>query len=285
MTESWTVLKILQWTADYFADKGIAGGRLDAEVLLADVLDLDRVGLYLNFDRPLSSDELSAFRQRVTRRSRREPIQYILGETEFWSLAFRVSPEVLIPRADTEILVEEALQRCPVSGPVLDVGTGSGAVVIALAHELPERQFEAVDISSAALALARDNARRHGVDGRIDFRQADLYDLNGGPFGMIVANPPYIPPADMAELMPEVRLFEPHVALCGVDADGLGAYRSLAGSRQLLGPGGWLLVEVGINQAEPVRRLFAQAGLEELFVRNDYAGVPRVVGGREPLAA
>ncbi|WP_432822015.1 peptide chain release factor N(5)-glutamine methyltransferase [Trichloromonas sp.] len=285
MAETWTVLKILQWTAGYFKEKGIEGGRLDAEVLLANALGLDRVGLYLNFDRPLSADEQAVFRQQVSRRARREPVQYILGETEFWSLALRVSPDVLIPRADTEVLVEEALKKGAGACSLLDVGTGSGAIAVALASELPEARIEAVDLSSAALAVASDNARRHGVDGRIVFREADLYGLNGGPFDLILSNPPYIPTGDMADLMPEVRDFEPQLALRGGDDDGLAAYRSLAAaSARLLHPGGWLLVEVGIGQADAVRRLFEQAGLSELYVRDDYAGVPRVVGGRKPVS-
>ncbi len=285
MAEPWTVLKILQWTAGYFKEKGIDGGRLDAEILLTDVLQLDRVGLYLNFDRPLSVDEQVLFRQMVSRRARREPVQYILGKTEFWSLTFRVTPDVLIPRADTEVLVEEALEKVSGTCRLLDVGTGSGAIAVALASELPEARVEAVDISAAALILARDNANRHGVDGQVVFREADLYQLTGGPYDLIVSNPPYIPARDMADLMPEVGAFEPRLALCGGDDDGLSAYRSLAaGASGLLTPGGWLLVEVGIGQAEAVQRLFAEVGLRELFIRNDYAGVPRVVGGRNPVS-
>lgn len=282
MAETWTVLKVLRWTADYFLEKGIDGGRLDAEVLLADTLKLDRVGLYLQFDRPLAADELAAYRQRVTRRAQREPLQYILGETEFWSLPLQVTPEVLIPRADTEVLVEEALKKVAGAAGILDVGTGSGAIAIALAHELPEARIEAVDISPAALALAEENARRNGVAERMRFRRADLYQLQGGPYDLVVANPPYIPPAEMAELMPEVRDHEPHLALRGGDADGLAAYRALAAAVPgLLVPDGWLLVEVGIGQAEAVRRLFAEAGLDDCYMRDDYAGIPRVVGGRK----
>ena len=281
MAETWTVLKILQWTAGYFKEKGIDGGRLDAEILLADVLKLNRVGLYLNFDRPLSSDEQAAFRERVARRARREPVQYILGTTEFWSLPLQVTPDVLIPRADTEILVEEALKKIAGSGAILDVGTGSGAIAIALAHELPEARIDAIDISPAALAVAEANARHNGLAERVNFRQADLYHLSGGPYGLIVANPPYIPGAEMSGLMPEVRDFEPHLALLGGDADGLAAYRALATEAgRLLQPDGWLLVEVGLGQAEAVDRIFVRAGLQDLFVRDDYAGVPRVVGGR-----
>ncbi len=281
MAETWTVLKVLRWTADYFREKGIDGGRLDAEVLLADTLGLDRVGLYLQFDRPLSADELTAYRQRVTRRAQREPLQYILGETEFWSLPLRVTPEVLIPRADTEVLVEEALKKVTGAVTILDVGTGSGAIAIALAHELPEARIEAVDISPAALALAEENARRNGVAERITFRQADLHRLEGGPYDLVVANPPYIPPAEMDGLMPEVREHEPHLALRGGDVDGLAAYRALAkASASLLKADGWLLVEVGSGQAEAVRRLFTDTGLDECYARDDYAGIPRVIGGR-----
>ena len=282
MAETWTVLKVLRWTADYFREKGIESGRRDAEVLLADTLGLDRVGLYLHFDRPLSADELAAYRQRVARRAQREPLQYILGETEFWSLPLRVTPEVLIPRADTEVLVEEALKKATGAAGILDVGTGSGAIAIALAHELPAARVEAVDISPAALALAEENAQRNGVAERMHFRRADLYQLQGGTYDLVVANPPYIPATDMDELMPEVRDHEPHLALCGGDVDGLAAYRTLAtAAASLLVPGGWLLVEVGIGQAEAVQRLFAEAGLDDCYLRGDYAGIPRVVGGRK----
>jgi len=281
LAETWTVLKILQWTTGYFQEKGIDSGRRDAEILLADLLHLNRVGLYLNFDRPLNGVEQAAFRERVARRARREPVQYILGVTEFWSLPLKVTPDVLIPRPDTEILVEETLKNAPVSGVILDVGTGSGAIAVALAHELPEARIEAIDISPAALAVAQENAQRNGVAARISFRQADLFRLEGGPYALMVANPPYIPEAEIDGLMPEVRDFEPRLALQGGGVDGLAAYRSLAETAaRLLQPGGRLLVEVGLGQAEPVRRLFLEAGLDELSVRNDYAGIPRVVGGR-----
>ena len=283
MTERWTVLKILQWTADYFAGKEIASARLEAELLLAATLDLDRVGLYVNFERPLDSSELAAFREQVQRRAKGEPVQYILGETEFWSLPFTVSPAVLIPRADTEVLVEEALSR--IEGPVhlLDVGTGSGAIAVAMAHEKPEIQVTALDCSEEALQVARGNAERNGVAERVSCLAGDLAELPPGPFAMVVSNPPYIPTADCEQLMTEVRDHEPRLALDGGE-DGLTAYRQLSSqSGEILLPGGWLLVEVGKGQAEDVVALFAAAGLAEITSRDDYSGIPRVVAGRKKL--
>ncbi|MEZ4601519.1 MAG: peptide chain release factor N(5)-glutamine methyltransferase [Syntrophotaleaceae bacterium] len=278
--ETWTVLKVLQWTADYLKDKGVDNGRLDAELMLAEVLKLDRVGLYLNYDRPLDAVELSAYRQMVGRRSRREPLQYILGRTEFWSLPFEVTPAVLIPRPDTEVMVEEALARVPAEGRILDVGTGSGAIAVALAHELPKASLVAIDTSAEALAVAANNAERNGLAGRIEFQQIDMVRLPDGPFDLIVANPPYIPTDDLAGLMPEVRAYEPSSALDGGE-DGLDCYRLLAGQAgSRLRPGGWLLVEAGIGQVPMIRELFEKSGLKEVFSRDDYGGIPRVVGGR-----
>ena len=283
MTECWTVLKILQWTADYFTGKEIDSARLDAELLLAATLGLDRVGLYVNFEKPLDAAELAAFRERVQRRAQREPVQYILGETEFWSLAFNVGPEVLVPRADTEVLVEEALVRTEGSARVLDVGTGSGAIAIALAHEKPEILVTALDCSEPALGVARNNAQRNGVADRVTCLLGDLASLPAGPFEVIVSNPPYIPSGDWQKLMPEVRDYEPRLALDGGD-DGLEAYRQLVvQAGQVLVPGGWLLVEVGIGQAADVSVLFKVAGLVEIGQRDDYAGIPRVVMGRIKL--
>jgi len=280
LAETWTVLKVLQWTAGYLREKGVEEGRLDAELLLSDALGLDRVGLYLNYDRPLTAAELALFRKGVSRRARREPLQYILGRVEFWSLPFVVNPAVLIPRPDTEILVEEALKRASAGAAILDVGTGSGAIAVALAHELPEAAVEGVDISPEALEVASENARRNGVDGRVRFRKTDLGSLPEGPFDLIVSNPPYIPGGELVALMPEVRDFEPRLALDG-GGDGLDCYRLLAHQApSRLRSGGWLLLETGVGQASAVQKLLAEAGLLDVFSRNDYAGIPRVVGGK-----
>ena len=245
------------------------------------MLDLDRVGLYLQYDRPLNEVELTAYRALVKRRAAREPIAYILGKCEFWSLPILVSPAVLVPRGDTEILVEEALDRLETNAMVLDIGTGSGVIAIALAHERPQVQIEAIDNSPEALAVAVQNAELNEVSARVIFRQEDLGKLSGGPFNMIVSNPPYIPDADRDGLMPEVRDHEPSQALfAGVD--GLDAYRRIIDqSPQRLVAGGWLLLEVGINQSEPVAALLRAVGFNDITVRNDYAGIPRVVCARK----
>jgi release factor glutamine methyltransferase len=278
LAEIWNVVRILEWTADYFREQGIDSARLDAELLLSDLLELDRVGLYLQYDRPLNADELKAYRALIKRRAAREPIAYILGQREFWSLPMVVSPAVLVPRPDTEVLVEEVLKHLK-NGKVLDIGTGSGATAIALAHENREIKVEAIDISAEALQVAARNAELNGVRDRIIFRLEDLTQLTGGPFEMIVSNPPYIPEADRDDLMPEVRDHEPHLALfAGVD--GLADYRKIVDqSLELLIAGGWLFLEVGMNQSEPVADMMRTAGFINISVRDDYAGIPRVVYG------
>jgi len=280
LAETWTVLRILEWTTGYFRERSIESARLDAELLLADVLDLDRVGLYLHFDRPLEPAGLKPYRELVKRRATHEPLAYIRGETEFWSLPFKVSPAVLIPRPDTEILVEEALSYLGDSGRILDIGLGSGAIAVALAHERPGTFVDGVDISSEAVALANENAQLNGVAERVDFQVGDLNAFSGGPYDLIVSNPPYIPQADIAGLMPEVREFEPMAALDG-GADGLDAYRAiLCQAPAALNDGGGLLVEIGIDQAAAVQQLFSEAGFVDIRLRDDYSGIPRVVSGR-----
>ena len=287
MTERWTVLKVLRWTTDYLKEKGVDSPRLDAELLIGEALDKDRVGLYLCYDQPLQPEELALIRQLVARRAKREPLQYIVGHTEFWSLPFKVAPGVLIPRGDTEVLVEEALrlleeQPC-IGQTVLDVGTGSGAIAVALAHSCPELQVDAVDVQPEALTQAQANAELNGVAERVVFRLQDMAELSGERYRLVVSNPPYIREDEMAGLMPEVRDHEPAIALqAGVD--GLDCYRLLCQQAvSLLLPGGWLLVEVGAGQADEVAQLMTCHGLGAIFKREDYNGIARVVGGQVPM--
>ncbi|MCF6267351.1 MAG: peptide chain release factor N(5)-glutamine methyltransferase [Desulfuromusa sp.] len=280
MGEIWILLKLLRWMTNYFAEKGIDNPRLDAELLLAHVLQLDRVGLYLNYDRPLVTEELDIIRPLVKRRGQREPLQYLLGSTEFWSLEFIVTPDVLIPRADTEILVEETLGRAESEGQLLDVGTGSGAIVISLARELPNWQMVGLDISAEALAIARKNLEKHQVADQVKLLQGDLAELPVQQYDLIVSNPPYIAEKEWDELMPEVRCFEPQLALLA-ENNGLDCYQKLADQAiSRLKSKGWLLVEVGYQQAEAVKKIFVASGLANLSVREDYSGQPRVVGGQ-----
>lgn len=276
--EIWTTLKVLDWTKEYLAAKGIKNSRLEAEWMLCEATGLDRVGLYLSFEKPLNDDELTAYRAMVTRRARHEPLQYILGSQEFCGLEFEVTPEVLIPRYDTETLVMEAVARMPAGRSILDIGVGSGCIAIALAKRLPNAMVTGTDISEPALAVARRNALKNGVD--VEFLSGSMLEpLGGRRFDLIVSNPPYIPTADIDGLQPEVRDFEPRGALDG-GPDGLDAYRMLVPAvPDYLNPGGWLLVEIGIGQAGSVMELFKANGFTELFAARDPAGIERVVGG------
>ncbi|MBJ6724857.1 peptide chain release factor N(5)-glutamine methyltransferase [Geomesophilobacter sediminis] len=278
--ERWDVLKVLNWTKGYLAEKGVENARLEAEWMLCEVLSLDRVGLYCNFDKPLSDAELTAYRSMVARRAKREPLQYILGTQEFMGLEFRVTPSVLIPRYDTEVLVNEAVQRAPKTGAILDIGTGSGCVAISLAHLLPEARVTTVDVSPGAIEVARENAEKNGAT--VEFCEGSLFaPCAGRRFDMIVSNPPYIRKDELATLQPEVRDFEPMGALDG-GADGLDFYRTIVAQAPAhLVDGGWLLFEVGAGQAPDVLGLLQKGGFgDSSFTAADPAGIDRVVGAR-----
>lgn len=279
--ETWTIIKVLTWTKDYLTEKGVANSRLEAEWMLSAATGLDRVGLYVNFDRPLAEKELADYRAMVARRAKREPLQYILGTQEFMGLEFEVTPAVLIPRHDTEVLVEEALKRGAGAGRVLDIGVGSGCVTVALATALSQADIFGVDSSPEALALARKNAGLHGA--RVTLLCGSLFEpFPGQTFDLIVSNPPYIPTADVASLQPEVREFEPRSALDG-GADGLDFYRLIiSAAPDHLTSGGWLLLETGVGQSTQVLGMFEAAGcFSDLFTARDPGGIERVVGGRK----
>lgn len=276
--ETWTTLKVLTWTSGYLAEKGVENARREAEWLLCEATGLDRVGLYLNFEKPLNDGELSAYRGLVARRGKREPLQHILGSQEFDGLTFAVSPAVLIPRHDTETLLEQALLQAPHARNILDIGTGSGCIAIALAKRLPAARVTAVDLSPEALAVARHNAEQHAA--QVEFLQGSFFEpLTNRRFELIVSNPPYITTADLQTLQPEVRDYEPSLALDG-GADGLAAYRVIVSqAAEHLKPNGWLLLEVGAGQAADVGALLAQAGFGGIITATDPGGIERVVGG------
>lgn len=281
--DRWTIKDVLEWTTAYFRKKGIKSPRLDAEVLLAKALDADRLRLYLDFDRPLSEEERARFRNLVRRRVGREPVAYIVGKREFWSLSFRTVPGVLVPRPETEVLVEVVLDeiRRAQHPRVLELGTGSGAVAVSILHENPDACVVATDISGLALQTAASNARDLHLRDRLNLVGSNLFDAVAAKkeFDVVCSNPPYIPTGTISHLDPEVRDFEPSSALDG-GADGLDIIRRIvAQAGSYLKESGALVMEVGDDQAASVRRLLAAAGFAEIGTYRDLAGMERVVKG------
>jgi release factor glutamine methyltransferase len=282
--EHWTVLKALTWTAEAFKSREMPSARLEAELLLPHATGLERIQLYAQHDRPLVPEERSQFRELVKRRMAGEPSQYLTGAQEFWSLPFRVTSAVLIPRGDTEVVVEEALgilrSRGLETPLVVDVGTGSGAIAVALASELPSARVVGCDISSDALEIARDNVQRNQVDVKlISGTLPEVLDRMSDAPDMIVSNPPYIETGKLDGLQIEIREHEPMLALDGGD-DGLRVYREIiASAAKGLAPEGSLVLEIGDQlQAEAVDKLLMKdSGWKEVRTRNDYSGLARVV--------
>jgi release factor glutamine methyltransferase len=269
--------------AQFLGAAGIQSARLDAEVLLRHVLDMEKSEFYLNGDDVLKIEEEKRFQELLHRRAAREPIAYITGRKEFWSLDFLVSTGVLIPRPETERLVEVALKHLELAGSktrILDLGTGSGAIAVCLATERLAAEICAVDISLSALGVARMNAKRHGVWEKVHFLHGDLFQPieAGKRFHLIVSNPPYIRSGEMATLAPDVREWEPALALDG-GSDGLDFYRRIiGGAHRYLEPGGAIVMEISADMAESVAALFDRYGYyEEVSVYQDYAGSDRVV--------
>ena len=282
--EPWTILKLLQWTTDYFKKNKVAEPRPSAEVLLAHVLSEDRLFLYLNYDRPMETAELAAFRTFVKRRLAGEPNQYITGTQEFWSLPFRVNPDVLIPRPETEVLLEtvlEFLDSPDLEVDILDLGTGSGAIATALARELDAARIVATDLSMAALKVARNNAHLNQVDRKIHFLCSDMFSgFSPGwqKFAVVVTNPPYVSQAEFAKLPPEIRDYEPRHALDG-GPDGLAAIRRIIKEAPaVLCQKGALIMEMGADQAESVTKLVRDSQhYQSHRIIKDYSGIDRVL--------
>ena len=273
-------MKILQWTQQYFQSKGVENPRLDAEVLLCAVLDKSRIQLYTNFDEPLEEQELKQYRGYVARRAAREPVAYILGHKGFLQYDFKVTKDTLIPRPETELLVEQLVSLNRDRGPVriLDLGCGSGAIIDSLLAALPEARGTGVDISPGAAAVTRENAQSLGVGDRLETVVSDLYEKvpREEKFQVLVSNPPYIPEGDLDGLQAEVHR-EPRRALDG-GRDGLDFYRRIL--RDLwsyLDPEGMAAFEIGQGQGEDVARLCREAGLDCVKVRKDYGDMDRMV--------
>lgn len=279
MNKIWTIGALLQWTQQYFAGKGIDSPRLDAEILLAHVLHKERIYLYAHYDEPLNGEELAAYRSMVKKRADRLSVAHILGTKAFMGLDFKVSEDVLIPRPETEMLVETVVTAAEGTAPVIiDIGTGSGAIVLSLLHYLPQATGTGVDISTKALAIATGNGRSLGLDDRVTWIESDLFtQVPPGTCDWLVSNPPYLTQGDMEQLQPEVR-HDPALALYGGD-DGLDFYRRIAAdSPAYVKVGGHCAVEIGAGQADDVTAIFCTGGAyEHDQTVKDYGGIDRVL--------
>lgn len=278
-----TINFVLASTTAFLKQKGLESARLEAELLLASALGVDRLHLYLDHERPLTPEETQRYKELIAQRLSGRPLAYILGKKSFLNWDFMVTPEVLIPRPETELLVEKAVEaagRRVDSGSLLELGTGSGAVAVSLAHYLPEYRIEATDISEEAVKVAGENAKRLGVAGRITFYTGDLYsalpDGKKHTYRGIVSNPPYIPTAIIPTLSREVRA-EPVIALDGGD-DGLDFYRRIfSQAKEFLAPGGFLALEHGAGQFPPLKELALLSGFIKVSSYKDVAGYDRVI--------
>lgn len=279
-----TVLELLNLTANFFEQKGIDSARLNAELLLAEILKCKRLDLYLTFDKPVKDDEVNLYREFVKRRGNREPLQYILGHVEFYGLTFSVDKNVLIPRQETEILIETILKQTDKEANlnILDIGTGSGIIAVSLAHYLPKVKIIAVDKSPSALIVAKKNAEAHGVEQRITFLEADVLSSTlqlDEKLDIIVSNPPYVSQKEFASLQKEIVAYEPDYAVTDF-SDGLTFYRRIIeSSPKYLNENGKIFFEVGEGQSEQVKSLFETHKFSSVQIWKDYSNINRVVKG------
>ena len=285
-TTPWTIGRLLNWTREHFESKGLDEPRLSAELLLANVMGCRRIDLYARFEQCPTEEQRAALRELVKSAVEHKPIAYLIGYKEFYSLEFTVTPDVLIPRPETETLVDQALARCKEIKSdrieMADVGTGSGCIAIAIAKREPRAVVTAIDISEHALRIATDNAAKHKVADRVRFVKADLLEVSGdalpgGGFQIIVSNPPYVGLSERESLPANVRDYEPATALFAGE-NGLEAYQRLAAQvGNSLAPGGYLLLEIGLNQAPAVTEFFKAAGLGPAGQYKDIRGIIRVL--------
>jgi len=290
----WTIRRLLEWTTAFFARKEVDSPRLAAELLLSHVLAAPRIRIYTDYDRVPDEDQLAIFRDLVRRAGEHEPIAYLTGKAHFFNLEFEVTRDVLIPRPDTETLVEHVLQHVRFtpgleSPRILELCTGSACIAAAIAHQLKSATILAIDISESALAVARRNLDRLNLSDRVILAQGDLYEpletqITAAPFDMILANPPYIRSADIQALDRNVRDYEPRLALDGGE-DGLQITRRiLATAPRRLVPGGRVYIEIQFDAADAVRQLATDAGLQDIRIFRDQAGNDRVLHARKPTA-
>lgn len=287
--KTWTALPLLTWASDYLQAKGFQNPRLTIELLLTHVLRCKRIDLYTDFDKPLSQSELAQFKAVLKRRLAHEPLQYIIGETDFFGLSFVVDRRVLIPRPETEVLVEHAIElsRNFASQPsitLLDIGTGCGNIAVSIAKCIKNVTVSAIDVSRDALEVARINVERHAVGDRVRLLHQNIFasidDLPGSPFDIIVSNPPYISKEEAKTLPPEILQFEPQLAVIE-GGDGLSFFSRIADiGRQLLKKGGWVLVETAYNQGREVQSIYSKTGYSNMHMVQDYDGNNRVLAAQ-----
>ncbi len=278
-----TVLESVKLSADYLEKKGIESPRLNAELLLSEILKCKRLDLYLKFDQPLKEHEIVKYRDWISRRGKFEPLQYITGKVEFFGLTFNVTPDVLIPRPETELLVEEIIKLFGGVGglKIIDIGTGSGNIPVALAKNLSDAEITAVDVSEKAITVAVENSRLNGVEEKIEFIHSDFNQLDFGTdrFDILVSNPPYISADEYPTLQTEITKYEPSIALTDA-ADGLNFYRTItAKSNAILKTGGKIFLELGQGQHDKVEVMLRQNNFSDIKIIKDYQQIERVITG------
>ncbi|NWF90971.1 MAG: peptide chain release factor N(5)-glutamine methyltransferase [Ignavibacteriaceae bacterium] len=279
-----TVLEVLKSSANYLENKGIKSARLNSELLLSHALKCRRLDLYLSFDRPLQKHELDLYRELLKRRSTHEPLQYIIGSVEFYGLEFKINPSVLIPRPETELLVENVIQNLKqIESPkILDIGSGSGNITIALAKNLNGSSITGVDLSIEAIKTSEKNAELHNVKDRVNFVCRDIFnawDFDLNAFDAIVSNPPYISNLEFENIDDEVKLFEPRNALTD-GLDGLSYYKRICLiSKSLLKKSGRLFFELGFKQSNSVHKILNENGFKNIVIKKDYSDIDRVIYG------
>lgn len=284
MAHRQTLQDVLHKAVELLCDRGISEPKLSAEILFAKALQCKRIDLYLNFDQSVQENDLEIFRGFIRRRLKNEPVQYIVGETEFYGLPFHLNSSVLIPRPETEVLIErivELLKKKTARRQLLDIGTGSGNIPITICRNVDDVTFDAIDLSDEALMIAKTNAERHSVNNRIDFIHADIFDdqsvVMNRQYDFIMSNPPYISKDDIASLQPEVKDFEPHNSYSD-DSDGLRFYKRIAEIHQfILKTDGMIAVEIGFGQKDDVKTIFQNSGLKTISIYQDYSRIDRVI--------
>jgi len=282
----WTIQKLLNWTTEYLTGKGVDAPRLSAELLLSNVLGLKRIELYTQYNRMVEQEHLARLRELVKRAGQHEPVAYLVGRAEFYSIEFEVTPDCLIPRPETELLVQRSIELLRLrAGPhqVCDLCTGCGVIAVAIAKNVPDAKVIATDLSEAALGVAAKNVRKYGLDERVELLRGDLFEplipqLDMAPFDLIVCNPPYVSAAEYEKLEKNVKDYEPRTALYGGE-DGLELYRRIAEQvGRFLDSDGALLLEIGYEQGPAVRALLEQTGLFEIIkVDKDLSSHDRIV--------